>query len=377
MNVLQHIWRPSLGWPVEFPSLGDESIDLVLAFGPRELLGSNMRFEEIRSAFPNAAILLSTGAGEIAGRRILNDAISLTAVSFEKTQLKASTVKISDELGQREAGVAIASSFPLENLALILVISDGQSVNGSSLVNGINSVLEGKVPVVGGLAGDGSEFDITLVGLNELPQENVVAAIGFYGNDLEIGFGSKGGWIPFGPARKVTKSENNILLELDHKSALSLYKSYLGPLAAELPASALRFPLSVQLPEEEHATVRTVLSVDDELDTMTFAGDIPVGSTVRLMRAGLDKLLDGAQNAAELSLENLEAEPQLAILISCVGRRLVMAERAEEEVELVGDILSSAKLCGFYSYGEISPVTAGANCALHNQTMTVTTISEK
>ena len=70
--------------------------------------------------------------------------------------------------------------------------------------------------------------------------------------------------------------------------------------------------------------------------------------------------------------------PDLALLISCVGRKLILKQRIEEEVDGVREALgATTKLTGFYSYGEISPFTPGAKCELHNQTMTITTFLER
>ena len=96
------------------------------------------------------------------------------------------------------------------------------------------------------------------------------------------------------------------------------------------------------------------------------------------MKANFDRLIDGATGAAGTGRVALgTATPELAILISCVGRKLVLKQRVEEEVESVRDVLGeSVVLTGFYSYGEISPFTPGAKCELHNQTMTITTMAE-
>jgi hypothetical protein len=60
-----------------------------------------------------------------------------------------------------------------------------------------------------------------------------------------------------------------------------------------------------------------------------------------------------------------------------VGRKLVLKQRIEEEVEAIRDVFGDGTvLTGFYSYGEISPFAPGEPCALHNQTMTITTFTE-
>jgi hypothetical protein len=249
-------------------------------------------------------------------------------------------------------------------------------VNGSQLVEGLTSGLP-HVTVTGGLAGDGTRFQETLVICGDEARSRVIAAIGFYGPRIHIGCASLGGWDSFGPDRLITKASGNVLYELDGQSALDLYKRYLGDHARNLPASGLLFPLSVRRSDSDEPIVRTILAVDEAAQSMTFAGDMPVGAHARLMKANFDRLIDGATGAARASRGVNGSAAEVALLISCVGRRLVLKQRTEEEVDAVRDVLGPrVPLAGFYSYGEISPFVASARCQLHNQTMTVTTLSE-
>jgi hypothetical protein len=245
----------------------------------------------------------------------------------------------------------------------------------------MKQALPDDVVVTGGLSGDGERFERTLVCANEMPIEGCVAALGFYGTKLRVGFGSLGGWDPFGPERLITRSKDNVLYELDNQSALALYKRYLGPHAAGLPATGLLFPLALRMgsAESRHGLVRTILSINEEEQSLTFAGDVPEGSYARLMKANFERLIDGAIGAARACHERIsENSAELAILISCVGRKLVLKQRIEEEVEGVREVLGpGAAITGFYSYGEISPHTPTAKCELHNQTMTITTFAEQ
>lgn len=95
------------------------------------------------------------------------------------------------------------------------------------------------------------------------------------------------------------------------------------------------------------------------------------------MKANFDRLIDGAVGAAKTSLDILGGPPEFAILISCVGRKLILQQRVEEELEGIRDVFGQQTVTtGFYSYGEISPAIPGAVCELHNQTMTITAFSE-
>jgi len=385
MKTEQRRWNSGEWETISDNGLSD-SANLVLVFGGRNALSDAARFDEIKSFYPNANILSGTTAGEIIDVQVDDETIAVTAIEFEKTKLETTQIDIGSMEDSFKAGEKLANDLMNDELVHVFVVSDGLQVNGSELVKGFSNILPEKISVTGGLAGDAANFEKTLVGLNEAPGEGNIVAIGLYGDNIKIGHGSKGGWDPFGPNRIVTKSAANVLHELDGQSALELYKTYLGDKASGLPGTGLFFPLSIREKEGALPVVRTLLAVDEEAGTMTFAGDIPEGSIVQLMKANFDRLIDGAYDAAEYTTESIDSgNAELAILVSCVGRKLVLDQRIEEEVEGVRDVLGdNATITGFYSYGEISPHTALpdapatelSNCELHNQTMTITTFSE-
>ncbi|MCZ2356268.1 MAG: FIST C-terminal domain-containing protein [Bacteroidia bacterium] len=364
--------------------------NLVFAFGGRDLLEDPKRVAEIKKFYPKAQVILGSTSGEILNTSVLDDTIIATAIQFEKTPISVASVQILDlNKDSRKAGEELAKQLSHNDLRHVFVVSDGLMVNGTDLIAGLNAVLPKGISVTGGLAGDGARFQKTLVGLNNSPKDGLIVAVGFYGQDIKIGYGTMGGWETFGPERVVTKSEANVLYELDGKPALALYKEYLGEKASELPASALLFPLSLRAGQNnEERITRTVLSVDEATQSMTFAGDIPQGSHAQLMKANFDRLIQGANHAAQQSM-SLESEPQLALLVSCVGRKLVLGQKIEDEVEAVRETIGGkAAITGFYSYGELAPgvqsvetgkksaAQKGEACYLHNQTMTISLFSE-
>ncbi|MCZ8229427.1 FIST N-terminal domain-containing protein [Flavobacterium sp.] len=355
----------------------EEDADLVIGFGTGALVSDPLNYNAIREKFPNAVLTMASSAGEIFGKEVFDNTISLVAMQFDDTKIATSEVNIEEYANSFEAGKILVDQLPRAKLKLIFVLSDGGKVNGSELVKGINEATANSVLVTGGLAGDGAKFEKTYVGLNQLPTSGKIVAIGFYGDKLQVSHGSIGGWESFGLERTVTKSDKNILYEIDNKSVLDLYKNYLGKYAQELPGSALLFPLSIKLNESEDVIVRTILSIDEQKQSMTFAGDLPLGSKVRFMKANFDKLIDAASDAAANCLKMNAISPKVAILISCVGRKVILNNRIDEEVEAVSDIFNNTTLLtGFYSYGEISPLRPFSGCELHNQTMTITCLNE-
>jgi hypothetical protein len=379
MKIEQSIWMPGTGWSPQPSAKLKNTAQLVLMFGATDLLSDTMLFDAVRSFYPAAHIVGCTTSGEICGTQVLDNSLVITAVAFEHSAILCASVSLGKAGSSLAVGEQLASLLEKDGLVHAFVLSNGLKVNGTELVEGLTRHLPETVTITGGLAGDGERFMTTLVACDGPPDDDTVAVIGFYGERLKVGFGSLGGWDPFGPERLITRSSGNVLYELDGKSALELYKKYLGEHASELPASGLLFPLSIRTAEREAGVVRTILAINEDEQSITFAGDIPEGGYARLMKANFERLIDGATGAAVTSYEAVgSVTPELAILISCVGRKLVLKQRTEEEVEAVRDVLGEgAVLTGFYSYGEISPFTPGARCEMHNQTMTITTISER
>lgn len=380
MKTEQTIYTESKGWSKKSDNKLGQLAQLVLVFGKRELLVLQQHFDYIQKLYPNAEVVGCSTSGDICGEEIYNNSIVCTAVQFDKTTLRIVSEEVTKMDDSFRIGQQLIANLPKDNLAHILVLSEGLNINGSELIKGLNSQDGENISVTGGLAGDLSEFKQTLIINNAAGKSNLVVAIGFYGSHLQVGYGSMGGWDSFGVDRLVTRSSSNILYELDGQPALALYKKYLGSHAENLPSSALLFPLSYFPEGSEVPVVRTILSVDETNGSMTFAGDIPEGSYVRLMKASFEKLVDGAYNAATKAKNRLgNSDPELAILISCVGRRLVMKQRVEQELENVREVLGNeTTITGFYSYGEISPmINTSKQCELHNQTMTVTVFKEK
>lgn len=351
--------------------------NLILIFGSRpDLLESADYLEQLKELFPKAQIVSCSTSGNIMRDRLTDNSITASVIEMETTPVKTYEYDIKG-LNAYILGAKIAASIQQEGLNSLLVLLDAGTINGGYLMDGFNSVYEGKVPIFGGFAGDDVRFEKQVVGLNTMPASNKVVIVAFYGPHLKISHGSKGGWEVFGPERIVTKSEAQKVYEIDGKKVLSLYKEYLGDKAKELPGSALLFPICIKDKETGELVVRGIQRLNEEDQSINFFSNVPVGSIVQLMRASFDKLIDGAGESASESLREGMINPDFALLISCVGRRLVLGPKTEDEIyETIKILGQEAKIAGFYSYGELSPTVGDKSCKLHNQTMTITTFKE-
>jgi len=358
----------------------DSEQTLVLIFAAPEILNDLTPLKELAKHYPKSKILGCSSAGEILGPNIMDKSIAVAVTQFEKTSLQIVKVAIDKTENSFSAGESIAHQLNKDDLRGILVLSDGLQVNGSELVKGLNTIGKENVIITGGLAGDGDRFKKTWIIFDGETYTDSIAAVGLYGESVQIGFASRGGWHIFGPERFITHSKGNILYELDGQPALKLYKEYLGERATGLPSTGLLFPLAIRKDESDKKhLVRTILGVDEKAQSLIFAGDMPTGYRAQLMRANFDRLIASAGKVGEVASTKIGIKnpgPVLAVAISCVGRRLLLGERTEEETEsMLENLPLGTKQLGFYSYGELSPIVAGT-CDLHNQTMTLTTFSE-
>jgi hypothetical protein len=378
MKTEQNVWTQKTGWQPSVPGTLGKSAQLVLAFGSTELIKQSPLLKELNGIYPNARLVGCSTAGEICGTTVYDDSLTTVAINFEKTTVKTYEIEVSSAEESFLAGERLAALVNPANLSHIFVLSKGVNVNGSELVKGLEKNLPENVIITGGLAGDGAKFQETLTFSNGIPKNNVISAIAFYGHKLKIGYGSIGGWDPFGPERIVTRSKGSVLYELDGKSALEIYKQYLGEQAKGLPATGLMFPLGIRGDETTTSLVRTILATDEKEKSLTFAGDIPEGFHARLMKVNYDRMIDAAAKAAKNCQETIDfPKVDLAILVSCAGRKWVLKQRIEEEVDAVSEVFGKdTTLTGFFSYGEIAPLAGTTKCALHNETMTITAFSE-
>lgn len=360
-------------------ALSEISPNLVLVFAAPACFADPAFAATLATAFPQARRLALSTAGEISSQGVGEQSIVVTALQFDKIAFRVAATDFAGMNDSAAAGQRLAEQLQDPDLKAVLLLSQGVAVNGSELIGGVVSVLGKDIPLTGGLAGDYGAFSQTWAMLDDQVSDHLMLAVGFYGEGVSFAHGSFGGWQSFGPARRATKAIDNVLYELDGEPALDIYKRYLGEYAKDLPASGLLFPFAILSHErEETGLIRTLLGVNEADGSLTLAGDIPQDGYLKLMHASTEALVDGAEAAAEAAGKMASSEGEsLAILISCIGRKLVMGDRVDEEVEAVGAVFGqNCTLTGFYSNGEISPFLETTECKLHNQTMTITWLGE-
>ncbi|MEP2023104.1 MAG: FIST N-terminal domain-containing protein [Reichenbachiella sp.] len=378
MHVEQRKWSNGSGWEILSDHKLGAKAQLVFVFGSTDLVQDQKLFDEIRSIYSKAEIVVSSASSEIMAGKVAQNTLNVTALHFEKTKIKTLEINLDDVKDSFDVGAHISAHIDKDELSNLMIFSNGNQINGSHLLTGLQFNLSEAVPITGGLAGAYTPFSSTYTGLNNIGTDGKVIGIGFYGEHLKIGHASKAGWTPFGPERFITKSTNNILFELNDEPILDFYKKYLEGLFDNIVEAIRIYPLGIKTENGQERLLRAFLDYDPKNGGALFAGDMPEGAKVRMMRSNVNSLIDAAGEAAESSLQPYEIEnPDLAICISCVGRQFVLQDWINEEIDSVTDIFGSdIPMTGFYSYGEIAPQGPRQKSALHNHTMTITTFKE-
>lgn len=378
MQVEQRKWGKDENWEILSDcQLGDRA-DLVFVFGSTALVQNQKRFDEIKTLYPKAEIVMSSGSGEIMAGKVDQHTLNVTAIHFEKTQIKTLEINLADVKDSFDAGAHISAQIEKDNLTNLLIFSDGKEINGSHLLTGLQFNLSESVPITGGLAGSYDPFAETYTGLNTIGKTGKVIGIGFYGGHIQIGFASQSGWTPFGPERFITKSTNNILFELNNEPILDFYKKYLEGFFVNIDEAIRMFPLGIKTENGNERIIRSFLAYNPENGGAHFAGDMPEGTKVRLMRSNISALLDSAEEAVKISIAPFKTSlPDLAICVSCTGRQFILQDWIHQEIEAITMGLDNpVPMTGFYSYGEISPQAKNQKSELHNYTITITTFKE-
>jgi len=375
MQIEQCRWQKEKGWGKGKLPGSLKDAQLVLFFSSKEILDEGALINGLKTSYPQAEIVGCTNEGQILGGEVTDHALVVTAIHFEHSSVVVVSQAVDDTAKSEELGVSLIQKLPAEGLRHVFALGDGSHLAGSSLAKGISSHLSPGIGVTGGFTPPNHR-----VYHNATLPNGAAVLVGLYGDKLQFSYAARTGWKSYGPIRKITKSQGEVLYELDNKPALDFYKEFLGPFANELPGIGLNYPMLVWGPHSDQTTAiaRTVVAVDENEKSLRCAGDLPEGYNVQFMITNNEMIVQGAATAAKLSLEAMQhTKPELALLMTCVSRKMMMKQRIEEEVEAVSDVLGeNVKYTGFYTWGEITPLNFNDTCAFQNQVMAITAIRE-
>lgn len=364
-------------WSENFPKDMDSPKTIVLIFGNDE-----QRVQEVIKAFPKSHIAGSSTFGEIYGGHVYDKTVSVSVIKFSDVKIKSVEVPFTDYAESYNTGVKVFQELNEDKLSGILVFTKGLVFNGDQFAKGINSKNNKNVLIGGGMAGD-PEVKDTWVISKQGKRTQAVVAVGFYGDNFQMMISTESGITPLGVERTVTKSDKNILYEVNHKPALEFYREFLGDNFKDLTKSAIQYPIAVSKDYKisQAELVRTPYTINEKDQSVTFTGEVPEGLQIRLMMAGSENMVSGSEKAAQdtkTRIKKAKGDPAFVLLVSCASRKMVMGEFTEEEIDMVQTVLGQKDytISGYYAFGEIVSAQGGT-CVLQNQTINLISFYEK
>lgn len=322
---------------------------------------------QIDQAFPGIELIGGTTDGELSSvMGFQQDSLTLMLFYADDLEIRAGVGRAVSKNPGIATQQAVTQACSTLNLVPKLCLTTPESLTTSAtlILNGLKSAL-GEVPIFGGLTGDQSRLQQTYQFFKTEVLSDAVPVLLFAG-DLHLSCGVASGWQPVGKPGTVTKSRQNVVVEIDGKPALDFYHRYLGglPPSSEYPLAVFNAHLTnfcLRAPHEVH---------DPAQGSIKFVGDVPQGAIVQITEASRAEILAAAKTSMQQALSTYPStEPCAALFFSCVGRRQLLGMQTQEEYQLVNSCLSSPlPCCGFYTYGEISPFEPMGDTQYHNET---------
>jgi hypothetical protein len=366
--------------------------DVLIIFGSTRFDHRKL-LEGIKSVAGQVPMVGGTTAGEISTSGFSTQSVVLMALSSKDLCF---TTGIGKNMSQDEAACGLSliddirSKKSFEDAHSLILFPNGMGGDGAKLIQGLHSTLGSDFEIVGGYLGDDERFKYTYQYYDGKVYKDAIPGLLVSGkNSFRTGIGVRSGFESIGNRFYCTEAEGNVVKKFDGESALSLYKEFLGEERSQrLPGICLEYPFGlidekVSIAGKEYFQLRCGLAVDHQEDSITLAASIPEGSAITLTTASRGDIINGAMLAAKQAKDCLKgAKPAAIFMFSCVGRKLVLGRRTQEEVLAVKEILGEeVPLIGFYTYGEIGPIDKMkrdlAPTKFHNETVVLWVLGSK
>lgn len=366
-------------------SLQGKTPTFIMLFASPTVYNQEELVTALKSLDPSVVVIGCSTAGEITSAGgSLDSSVALMTIFADQMKF-VSGIGNNIKEDARGAGKELAQSIMgIDGKPrAAIVLPDGLAGNGADIVRGVLDVFGQDFMVAGGSAGDDYLFKQTYEYYGDKVVSGSVVGVGLYGN-FAFGVGVRHGWIPIGSSRIATKSEGNVLYELDGKPAIQIYEENFGKernlvdKTEPLARLAITYPLGIPAPNKDGYLIRDPITVDDR-GAITCAAEIPQGSEVSIMIGSTEEAIDAAEDAARKALAQVEGRPiRAAFLFNCIARKKLLMAKKQTEIDRIQGILGKdVPLIGFYTYGEQAPLGGEIiTCSFHNETDVIFLLAE-
>jgi len=330
----------------------------------------------INRTFPGIELIGCTADGEMTSAGgYVEDSVSLTLFCSDTIDIRAGVGRDTSTDPAKSARQAVQQA--LHNLTgepvLALTMPDGLSTMSYPMLNEMQSMLGSHVPIVGGASADQVLYSKLDYRTQQFFHDEVLSdatPVLLFSGPLLFALGVQSGWTPLGIKKYVTAENAGEVFDLEGMPPLKLYQHYLGESIADNRAMLGTFPLAVHEQDSDLFYLRVASKLDAETGYMKFSGDVPNGSCVQLTQAMRHQVIQGVNKSVLDAMNRYPGEqPEIALTFSCTGRKMALGSKTYLEIERVMDLLGKkTKVSGFYTFGEIAPLTIPGQSHYHNAT---------
>ncbi|HPN88977.1 MAG TPA: FIST N-terminal domain-containing protein [Candidatus Omnitrophota bacterium] len=343
--------------------LGSPNIDLIILlstihYDPQTVIQS------IHQTIHCKKLIGCSTAGIILSESVQTRGIAILAMVSDDIHVGISSIENLDKINLEDAGKELArnilSDFGPHSRQIFLSFIDGQIADYSSLLKGLQGIFGNIFPIIGA----GSSDDLRLEKTFQFYQNHTsrYSANGLIlGGQINVGIGAGHGWRPLGKPRIITKTEKNIIKEIDGKKAALLYEQYFEDKALDLYSTGLNqmtilYPLGVYIEGNKEYLLRNAIQGLED-GSIICQGDVPSGAEVHIMIGNKESCRNAALEAAQEAKKNLFGKPaKLVIIIESMARLKLLGRMAHQEIAIIKQIFgATTPLLGMYSNGEICP----------------------
>jgi hypothetical protein len=326
----------------------------------------------------------SPGWGTITHKGIEDEGVIVMALSFKKMRAEIEYAEGIIENSQKAGEILGEKLIKRGTLPRILLIFS--AVIGGAPVDpfllSLKKKLGNAVDLIGGGTGDEMTMESSMYQFyNDKVLTKSVVGVGFWG-DFSSSLKAEHGWEPLGLSMKITKSENNLISEINKRPAIEIFKKYFREEEIKDPkffsgkGEGFLYPLGI-ISEKEKIVIRQIIG-STQKGELICANSLPKNATVRLMQAQGDKIPETAKKIGNYIVSQLGGKkPQLAFIFDCVTRRALLAPDHQKEIDALRTVIGDkTPVFGYYSYGEICSAKKEKEWFFHNETFTAAVLAE-
>ncbi len=312
------------------------------------------------SVVPSAHVIGCSATGVIGDAQGVELRPSVSAWAASLGDARVSTFAL-ETLRAEERFVVIGLPERSLDDRVAILLADPYSFPTDAFIEHSSDVL-GNLPIIGGLAnGLQGRGSVRLFADGEIYSEGAIGVL--LSGSLNVSTVVSQGCRPIGPTMVVTRSEENLLLELAGQPALARLEDIVSALDEEdreLVASGLQIGVAMDEYAERHERgdflIRGVIGIDPEREAVAIGDVLEVGRTVRFQVRDAETADEDLYELLDAHVEN-GGRVDGALLFSCNGRGSAMFGSADHDALAVRDTLGPIGVAGFFAAGEVGPVS--------------------